>query len=215
MQPPCPTKQSTKEQTMDKANWPPKSAEDMSALQEQYGSDVNIAEAVNLTPSAITCARQKLGVPVYSRHNFWSEGRIAQITKLWAQGLSANAIAEQMGCTRNAVVGKAHRLELAARPNPIKPRSNGEPSDRTVARRRQVARDTALQTSESKQTHAEMVEHTSRQRPMQTFGPVTSCQWIEGEARARDFCGDRTLPGKSYCQPHYARAYLPPKVKAA
>jgi|GEM_PF-2226299 len=199
---------------MDKANWPPKSAEDMSALQEQYGSDVNIAEAVNLTPSAITIARQKLGVPVYSRHTFWTERRIAQLTELWAEGVTANAIAEQMGCTRNAVIGKSHRLELPARPSPIRPK-DGPLSERTAARRRQVARDTALQTSESKQTHAEMVEHTSRQRPMQTFGPVTSCQWIEGEARARDFCGDRTLPGKSYCQPHYARAYLPPKVKSA
>ena len=51
----------------------------------------------------------------------WTEDRIELLRRLWAQGQSASRIAEQLGgLTRNAVIGKAHRLGLSARPSPIK-----------------------------------------------------------------------------------------------
>ncbi len=49
----------------------------------------------------------------------WSEERVAELKRLWATGLSARQIAEQLGgVTRNAVIGKAHRLGLS-QPSPI------------------------------------------------------------------------------------------------
>jgi GcrA cell cycle regulator len=52
---------------------------------------------------------------------FWTEERVSALQQLWAQGLSASQIAERLGSvTRNAVIGKAHRLGLAARPSPIR-----------------------------------------------------------------------------------------------
>jgi GcrA cell cycle regulator len=52
---------------------------------------------------------------------FWTEERVAALQQLWAQGLSASQIAERLGSvTRNAVIGKAHRLGLAGRPSPIR-----------------------------------------------------------------------------------------------
>lgn len=51
----------------------------------------------------------------------WTEERIERLRELWAQGLSASEIAAALGeITRNAVIGKAHRLGLSARPSPIK-----------------------------------------------------------------------------------------------
>jgi GcrA cell cycle regulator len=51
----------------------------------------------------------------------WSETRIGMLRKLWVDGLSASQIAERLGgTTRNAVIGKAHRLGLKSRPSPIK-----------------------------------------------------------------------------------------------
>lgn len=51
----------------------------------------------------------------------WTEERVAALQRLWAQGLSASQIAERLGSvTRNAVIGKAHRLGLASRPSPIR-----------------------------------------------------------------------------------------------
>jgi GcrA cell cycle regulator len=52
----------------------------------------------------------------------WTEERVAQLRKLWAEGLSASQIAKQLGgVTRNAVIGKVHRLGLAGRATPSRP----------------------------------------------------------------------------------------------
>ena len=51
----------------------------------------------------------------------WTDERVQQLKDLWAQGLSASEIADILGdITRNAVIGKAHRLGLSGRPSPIK-----------------------------------------------------------------------------------------------
>jgi len=52
----------------------------------------------------------------------WTEDRVATLRKLWAEGLSASQIAKQLGgVTRNAVIGKVHRLGLAGRATPSRP----------------------------------------------------------------------------------------------
>ncbi len=52
----------------------------------------------------------------------WTDERIAQLKKLWEKGLTASQIAEALGngLSRNAVIGKAHRLGLKSRPSPVK-----------------------------------------------------------------------------------------------
>jgi GcrA cell cycle regulator len=52
----------------------------------------------------------------------WTDERIAQLKAGWEGGMTASQIAEQLGegVTRNAVIGKAHRLGLEARPSPVK-----------------------------------------------------------------------------------------------
>jgi len=53
----------------------------------------------------------------------WTDERIAALRELWAAGHSASEIAARLGgISRNAVIGKAHRLGLEARPSPIKSR---------------------------------------------------------------------------------------------
>lgn len=52
----------------------------------------------------------------------WNDDRVAVLRKLWAEGLSASQIAKQLGgVTRNAVIGKVHRLGLAGRATPSRP----------------------------------------------------------------------------------------------
>src|SRR5262252_4488543 len=68
----------------------------------------------------------------------WTEQRIEILRKLWGQGQTASQIAVALGgVTRNAVIGKAHRLGLTGRPSPIKRDANGTaaPKRRPMARR--------------------------------------------------------------------------------
>ena len=57
----------------------------------------------------------------------WTDERIAKLTKMWEGGATASQIAEDLGgVSRNAVIGKAHRLGLKARPSPVKPNDKSE-----------------------------------------------------------------------------------------
>ena len=58
----------------------------------------------------------------------WTDERIDRLTKMWEGGATASQIAEELGgVSRNAVIGKAHRLGLKARPSPVKP--NDKPGE--------------------------------------------------------------------------------------
>ncbi|WP_239804390.1 GcrA family cell cycle regulator [Croceicoccus hydrothermalis] len=58
----------------------------------------------------------------------WTEERIATLTKLWEGGSTASQIAEELGgVSRNAVIGKAHRLGLKSRPSPVKSGEKAKP----------------------------------------------------------------------------------------
>src|SRR5579864_8898805 len=50
----------------------------------------------------------------------WTPDRVAELRRLWAEGLAIGEIARRLGITKNAVVGKAHRIGCAARPSPLK-----------------------------------------------------------------------------------------------
>jgi GcrA cell cycle regulator len=52
----------------------------------------------------------------------WTDERIERLKDLWTKGMTASQIADELGgVSRNAVIGKAHRLGLQARPSPVKP----------------------------------------------------------------------------------------------
>jgi GcrA cell cycle regulator len=60
----------------------------------------------------------------------WTEERIDRLKAMWAEGATASQIADELGgVSRNAVIGKAHRLGLEARPSPVKP---GEEKERAA-----------------------------------------------------------------------------------
>ena len=57
----------------------------------------------------------------------WTDERIERLKALWTQGMTASQIADELGAvSRNAVIGKAHRLGLQSRPSPVKPNELGE-----------------------------------------------------------------------------------------
>ncbi|TNE38837.1 MAG: GcrA cell cycle regulator [Sphingomonadales bacterium] len=64
----------------------------------------------------------------------WTDERIDQLKGMWEKGMTASQIAEELGgVSRNAVIGKAHRLGLQSRPSPVK--ANEAPRKKAVSRK--------------------------------------------------------------------------------
>jgi len=63
----------------------------------------------------------------------WTDERIATLTKMWESGATASQIADELGgVSRNAVIGKAHRLGLKSRPSPVKPNDEKAPGKKAA-----------------------------------------------------------------------------------
>ena len=145
----------------------------------------------------------------------WTEARVARLSELWLGGVSARLIAIDMNLSKNAVVGKAHRLELAGRPSPILHCARAAPESKT---QRQAACKPPKRLEHHSGGHmptGRTVVHTAKM--VSGFNPKT-CQWIAGEPSADDACkcGAATGASRVYCPAHEARAwYVRPSEAAA
>ena len=120
----------------------------------------------------------------------WTEDRLAKLRELWDKKLSITKIGEELGVSRNAVAGKAHRLGLEKRQSPIKPsikpktqKNEWDESSRGPKPLRLVLR--SLEWSRNK------------------------CLWPFGDPKNVNFkfCGDPVISGKPYCLKHCELAY--------
>ena len=147
----------------------------------------------------------------------WTEDRVELLKKLWAEGLTASQIANQLGeVTRNAVIGKAHRLGLSGRPSPVK-------SDRTRAAKPAKPKAAAAPKPASPKPQPkpvikepEIIEEEfeeSDPATRQSLLTVTDrmCKWPIGHPGETGFhfCGRKVQAGLPYCQHHAAKAYQP------
>ncbi len=153
----------------------------------------------------------------------WNEETIARLRALWAEGLSTAEIGRRMGISKNAVVGKAHRLNLPARPSPIR-REGAGGAPRPVAPRRVTgptlpplaaasAPPPQLGTAAPPPPPAPAAPRVVASRPATTtFRALRpqSCCWPIGEPGTKSFrfCDAEATPGKPYCQEHAAQAYV-------
>src|SRR5262249_47809054 len=121
----------------------------------------------------------------------WTDDRVQQLKTLWAEGHSASAIADQLGhLTRNAVIGKVHRLGLSGRPKTQRPRQPRRSRAPSTPRRRAI--------SVSRHQHVVIVEDTVESvlaklcpapelpATVQTL-TVNTCRWPEGDPRTPGF----------------------------
>jgi GcrA cell cycle regulator len=170
----------------------------------------------------------------------WNDERVELLKKLWNEGLSASQIAGRLGgVTRNAVIGKVHRLGLSGRVTPT----------RTLGTRRPRTRDASQQLQQQQQ------RRVVRPRPMiaagasgaaaqrapwqwepsiqpegmpeaaeEIFIPLEDrksvlqlkegdCRWPIGDPQHADFhfCGHGKHESLPYCEFHARKAYQPPQ----
>lgn len=118
----------------------------------------------------------------------WTDEKVAALQKYWDAGLTASQIAAELGddVTRNAVIGKAHRLGLKSRPSPVK---------KAPQKTKKAA---AAPAKKAKKTRITLLDLTERM-----------CKWPIGHPNDEDFhfCGKPSVPAMPYCQAHCDEAY--------
>ncbi len=159
----------------------------------------------------------------------WTDERVELLKKLWADGLSASQIASELGgVTRNAVIGKVHRLGLSGRTKATRPaaprvRKARRPSMPPRPSTRVIG-NTALKVNvvAEQQVEAEVVPMRVLAPAEEPFIPVeeratilqlneSTCKWPIGDPGSDDFyfCGRKSAPGMPYCEHHCGIAYQP------
>ncbi|HEY1425519.1 MAG TPA: GcrA family cell cycle regulator [Caulobacteraceae bacterium] len=136
----------------------------------------------------------------------WTPARVEQLTQLWKDGRSASECARALGeCSRNAVIGKVHRLGLAGRDAPSRP---ARPVRASVDRVR-MSRNPAP----SPRVFAPPVQEAAGLATIQTLSQG-GCHWPIGDPNSPDFtfCGRHRRRG-AYCEDHALRAYRPASSK--
>lgn len=169
----------------------------------------------------------------------WTDERVELLKKLWMEGLSASQIAGELGdgVTRNAVIGKVHRLKLSARAKPTNTTPRARPAARPAPRRvaspsasmshvsaksrpasmprPQVVGATALAMAPEMEADLYVAPATQ-----ELFIPEDkrlnllqlnehTCKWPIGDPLTKDFyfCGQHSLETGPYCEFHSRRAY--------
>jgi len=160
----------------------------------------------------------------------WTDEKVKLLVQYWESGQSITQIGKQLGMTRNAVVGKAHRIGLAKRASPIL-RSEKPAQPRVAAASHGAAqhgsgqhapaapapRPTTVRVrDEAAMPHAPHSHGPSQGNQLTpallaALTPTTGprCKWPIGDPKTADFdfCDHVALPGKPYCASHCAQAY--------
>src|SRR3977135_3167960 len=155
----------------------------------------------------------------------WTDERVETLKKLWADGLSASQIAAELGgITRNAVIGKVHRLGLSGRaksPSSSAPRPRKARAHTHLMRvsRPAIRGNTALAHSYDfeQEPEPELVDNVIPLGQRRTILQLTedTCRWPIGDPGSADFffCGGQTVTSLPYCAYHSRVAYQPSNVR--
>ena len=141
----------------------------------------------------------------------WDENNVNKLRDLWDQGLPTAQIGKLLGFTKNAVVGKAHRIGLERRPSPI--RRTAVKPDRKKARSPVMPK---LNFETNKETNSPQKENLVFQPAVKNLintNPKRGCEWPEGHPDEVDFhfCGKERFEDKPYCIKHCSVAYVIPE----
>ena len=155
----------------------------------------------------------------------WTDDRVDTLKKLWTEGLSASQIAKELGgVSRNAVIGKVHRLGLESRQKATK---DGEEASETIASSTAVEEEAEAPAEASEPVSAPTIQAANDSAPSQDLEdevviPIPlklkltelterTCKWPIGDPMHDDFhfCGHEADEGRPYCEYHSTLAFQP------
>lgn len=158
----------------------------------------------------------------------WTEDRVEVLKKLWAEGHSASQIAKELGgVTRNAVIGKVHRLGLSGRATPsrpvkrpprlARPKPRIQPDGSVVTPKPQrLVPDTVLKPTEKVAMLSALPPQPLSDGEAATILTLrdSMCKWPIGDPADPKFafCGRKACDGP-YCSEHAKVAFQPAKKR--
>jgi GcrA cell cycle regulator len=164
----------------------------------------------------------------------WNDERVELLKKLWSEGLSASQIAGRLGSvTRNAVIGKVHRLGLSGRATTSRMKSH-RPRARVTSQQQQAQQPKRLAKPRFQAQGNPAVRGLYQQMDAEPFVPAVeeldiplkdrrtiatltecNCRWPIGDPQMADFhfCNRDKVPGLPYCEFHARRAFQPPQPR--
>lgn len=155
----------------------------------------------------------------------WTDERVELLKKLWSEGLSASQIAGRLGSvTRNAVIGKVHRLGLSGRATTTRMKPTRTRRVTPAAKRAKPTfkqqgnpafRSLYQAEAEPYQAPAEEFEIPLAERKSLQDLTENSCRWPIGDPQSPEFhfCNKNKVPGLPYCEHHARRAFQPPQAR--
>jgi GcrA cell cycle regulator len=172
---------------------------------------------------ALSAAQKAVGIQrgqIMTTQATWTEARVQQLRAFVTEGLTCSQIADQIGVTRNAVIGKIHRLGLspgrkpaalagAMRASSARPRERQSRITR-ILRAIETRPPSPLESSPIASMTPPMVE--SAQRCSLLDLAHGRCRWPISDPGKDDFafCGNDSIAGISYCVGHARMAYRLP-----
>jgi GcrA cell cycle regulator len=159
----------------------------------------------------------------------WTDDRVENLKKLWQEGLSASQIATRLGgVTRNAVIGKVHRLGLSGRATTSRMKSHRPRRPAAAVQKRLPVKQRyaqqgstalrALYQGDATEPYVAPVEELvipEKERKYITTLTESCCRWPIGDPQHDDFhfCGKGKAAGLPYCEFHARRAFQPPQAR--
>ena len=138
----------------------------------------------------------------------WNQEKVGKLKELWGKGSTASQIAEIIGgISRNAVIGKAHRLNLSSK---IKTRNSSSSQNFDLNSEENNAKKKQGRKSKFKSLLIEKNFEPENPKKLEELDE-SSCKWPVGhpEEKSFYFCGRSSLKDFSYCKLHLLYAYQP------
>ena len=142
----------------------------------------------------------------------WNDENVGRLKELWDQGLPTAQIGKLLDFTKNAVVGKAHRIGLERRPSPI--RRTAVKPDRKKARSPVMPKLNFENNPVANTNYVpEVKTFQSSIKNVFAVNAKRGCEWPEGHPDEPEFhfCNKERFEDKPYCLDHCAVAYVIPE----